>query len=161
MTEKQYDPDELRDVIEVLEADFPTYEALLEVAAKMHIDQLEQNHKWGLLNWMLHWEGPSIEELKAFFERANLGNEPLEVLSLVPRRVAQSKGSKGGTRRAAKYQTQDAAFIAAYRADPEAQAQKKIKGAVRVLIKKNPALEDIGNDRKLIDLISAERKNAE
>ena len=156
MNEKQYDPDELRDVIEVLEADFPTYETLLVEAAKMHIDQLELKHKWTMLHWMLQWEGLPIDELKAFFERANLGNEPLEVVSLTSRRVAQSKGSKGGSTRSAKYQASDSAILAAYLADPQAQAEKTVKGAMHVLSKNHPGL-NVGT-RKHHDLIAAERR---
>ena len=159
MNEKQYDQQELDDVCEALEADFPIYETLLIEAAKMHIDQLELQHKWSMLHWMLQWEGLPIDELKAFFERANLGNEPLEVLELSTRRIAQSKGSKGGKSRKARYQAIDEQIIAAYRSSQEAQAQKTIKGAVRILTRNNPQFEP--SERKVHDLISAERKIAE
>lgn len=159
MNEKQYDPDELRDMIEVLEADFPIYETLLVAAAETRIDLLRLEHKWTMLHWMLQWEGLPIGDLKAFFERANLGNEPLEVLELSTRRIAQSKGSKGGKSRKARYQAIDEQIIAAYRASSEAQAQKTIKGAVRILTRQHPQFEH--SERKVHDLISAERKIAE
>ena len=60
MNEKQYDQQELDDVCEALEADFPIYETLLVEAAKMHIDQLELKHKWTMLHWMLQWEGLEV-----------------------------------------------------------------------------------------------------
>lgn len=159
MNEKQYDQQELDDVCEALEADFPIYETLLVEAAKMHIDQLELKHKWTMLHWMLQWEGLPIDDLKAFFEQANLGTEPLEVLELSARRIAQSKGAKGGKGRKARYQAIDEQIISAYRASPEAQAQKTIKGAVRILTRNNPQFEP--SERKVHDLISAERKIAE
>jgi hypothetical protein len=159
MNEKQYDQQELDDVCEALEADFPIYETLLVEAAKMHIDQLELKHKWMMLHWMLQWEGLPIDDLKAFFEQANLGTEPLEVLELSARRIAQSKGAKGGKGRKARYQAIDEQIISAYRASPEAQSQKTIKGAVRILTRNNPQFEP--SERKVHDLISAERKIAE
>ena len=157
MYEKQYDEQELKDVCDVLEADCPIYEMLLVDAAKMHINLIELEHKWSMLHWMLQQEGLTIEELKAFFERANLGTEPLEVLELSARRIAQSKGAKGGTTRRTKYQASDAAIVKAFLADPEAMAGRTHDHATHLFLKNHPEFDGRGV-QGIKKLITAERK---
>ena len=157
MSEKQYDPECLRDTIEFIESECPTYEVLLDLAAKMQIDLIELEHKWSMLLWMLQQDYLPIEDIKAFLEKGNLGTEPLKVLELNARRIAQSKGAKGGTTRRIKYQASDEAIVKAFLADPEAMAAKTHDHATHVFLKNHPEFNERGF-QGIKKLITAERK---
>ncbi len=132
---------------------YPDYESLLAAAAG-HISAIRDREL--LIRSTINFPDLSLEDKLSFIEA--LHPDAATVLKNTIKTKTAANGSSGGKKRSAKYQELRAEIITAYLASPEAQAQKTIKGAVRILTRNNPQFEP--SERMVHDLISAERKIA-